>query len=70
MVTLTTAVTITMVVTMFAFYFGRFIGSRDKVDILVESMLKRLEKDDFIRTRKGKDGEVELIKIKDLTNEF
>lgn len=70
MVTITTAVTITMVVTMFAFYFGRFIGSRDKVDILVESMLKRLEKDDFIRTRKGKDGEVELIKIKDLTNEF
>ena len=70
MVTITTAVTIPMVVTMFAFYFGRFIGSRDKVDILVESMLKRLEKDDFIRTRKGKDGEVELIKIKDLTNEF
>ena len=70
MVTITTAVTITIVVTMFAFYFGRFIGSRDKVDILVESMLKRLEKDDFIRTRKGKDGEVELIKIKDLTNEF
>ena len=70
MITITTAVTITMCCTMFAFYFGRFIGSRDKVDILVESMLKRLEKDDFIRTRKGKDGEVELIKIKDLTNEF
>ena len=68
MVTITTAVTITMIVTMFAFYFGKYIGSRDRVDILVESMLKRLEKDDFIRTRKGKDGEVELIPIKDLTN--
>ena len=60
----------TTVATMFAYYFGRFVGSRDKVDIIVDSMLKRLEKDGFIRTKKGKDGEVELIKINDLTNEF
>lgn len=70
MVTTTVATVITMIATMFAYYFGRFVGSRDKVDIIVDSMLKRLEKDGFIRTKKGKDGEVELIKINDLTNEF
>ena len=70
MVTTTVATVITMIATMVAYYFGRFVGSRDKVDIIVDSMLKRLEKDGFIRTKKGKDGEVELIKINDLTNEF
>ena len=70
MVTTTVATVITMIATMFAYYFGRFVGSRDKVDIIVDSMLKRLEKDGFIRTKKGKDGETELIPIKDLTNGF
>ena len=70
MITVTTSVTITMATTMFAFYFGKYIGSKDKVELLVESMLTRLEKDGFIKTKKGKDGEVELIPIKDLTNGF
>ena len=66
MVTTTVATVITMIATMFAYYFGRFVGSRDKVDIIVDSTLKRLEKDGFIRTKKGKDGEVELIKINEI----
>ena len=68
MVTITTAVTITMIVTMFAFYFGQYIGRNDKVEVLVDSMLTRLEKDGYIKTKKNEKGEVELIPIKDLTN--
>jgi len=69
MVTITTAVTITMIVTMFAFYFGQYLGRNDKVEVLVDSMLTRLEKDGYIKTKKNDKGEVELIPIKDLTNE-
>ena len=69
MVTITTAVTITMIVTMFAFYFGQYLGRNDKVEVLVDSMLTRLEKDGYIKTKKNEKGEVELIPIKDLTNE-
>ena len=68
MVTITTAVTITMIVTMFAFYFGQYVGRNDKVEVLVDSMLTRLEKDGYIKTKKNEKGEVELIPIKDLTN--
>ena len=68
MVTITTAVTITMIVTMFAFYFGLHLGRNDKVEVLVDSMLTRLEKDGYIKTKKNEKGEVELIPIKDLTN--
>jgi hypothetical protein len=68
MVTITTAVTITMIVTMFAFYFGQYLGRNDKVEVLVDSMLTRLEKDGYIKTKKNEKGEVELIPIKDLTN--
>ena len=68
MVTITTAVTITMIVTMFAFYFGQYLGRNDKVEVLVDSMLTRLEKDGYIKTKKNEQGEVELIPIKDLTN--
>ncbi len=70
MVTITTAVTITMLVTMFAFYFGQNLGRRERIEVIIDSMLTRLEKDGFIRTKKGKDGEIELIPIKDLTNGF
>ena len=68
MVTITTAVTITMIVTMFAFYFGQYLGRNDKVEVLVDSMLTRLEKDGYIKTKKNEKGETELIPIKDLTN--
>ena len=68
MVTITTAVTITMIVTMFAFYFGQYLGRNDNVEVLVDSMLTRLEKDGYIKTKKNEKGEVELIPIKDLTN--
>jgi len=68
MITITTAVTITMIVTMFAFYFGQYLGRNDKVEVLVDSMLTRLEKDGYIKTKKNDKGEVELIPIKDLTN--
>ena len=37
MITITTAVTITMIVTMFAFYFGQYLGRNDKVEVLVDS---------------------------------
>ena len=70
MITITTAVTITMCCTMFAFYFGQNLGRREKIEVIIDSMLTRLEKDGFIRTKKGKDGETELIPIKDLTNGF
>tara|TARA_B100000927_G_scaffold132756_1_gene106952 strand:- start:1218 stop:1430 length:213 start_codon:yes stop_codon:yes gene_type:complete len=69
MITITTATTITMIVTMFAFYFGQYLGRNDKVEVLVDSMLTRLEKDGYIKTKKNEKGEVELIPIKDLTNE-
>ena len=68
MVTITTAVTITMIVTMFAFYIVQYLGRNDKVEVLVDSMLTRLEKDGYIKTKKNEKGEVELIPIKDLTN--
>jgi len=70
MITITTAVTITMIVTMFSFYFGKFLGRNEKLEVVVDSMLTKLEKDGYIKTKKGKDGEVELIPIKDLTNGF
>ena len=57
-----------MIVTMFAFYFGQYLGRNDKVEVLVDSMLTRLEKDGYIKTKKNEKGEVELIPIKDLTN--
>tara|TARA_B100001057_G_scaffold177078_1_gene177898 strand:+ start:3813 stop:3980 length:168 start_codon:yes stop_codon:yes gene_type:complete len=53
---------------MFAFYFGQNLGRRERIEAIIDSMLTRLEKDGFIRTKKGKDGETELIPIKDLTN--
>ena len=67
MVTITTAVTITMIVTMFAFYFGQYLGRNDKVEVLVDSMLTRLEKE-LHQNQEERKGEVELIPIKDLTN--
>ena len=70
MITITTAVTVTMCCTMFAFYFGQNLGRREKIVVIIDSMLTRLEKDGYIRTKKGKDGETELIPIKDLTNGF
>ena len=70
MITITTAVTITMCCTMFAFYFGQSLGRRERIEVIIDSMLTRLEKDGYIRTKKGKDGETELIPIKDLTNGF
>ena len=48
----------------------RNLGRREKIEVIIDSMLTRLEKDGFIRTKKGKDGETELIPIKDLTNGF
>ena len=70
MITITTAVTITMCCTMFEFYFGQSLGRRERIEVIIDSMLTRLEKDGYIRTKKGKDGETELIPIKDLTNGF
>ena len=55
---------------MFAFYFGQNLGRREKIEVIIDSMLTRLEKHGFIRTKKGKDCETELIPIKDLTNGF
>ena len=69
MVTITTAVTITMIVTMFAFYLGEYLGKNNSVEVIIDSMLTRLEKDGYIKTKKNEKGEVELIPIKDLTNE-
>ena len=48
MITITTAVTITMCCTMFAFYFGQNLGRREKIEVIIDSMLTRLEKDGFI----------------------
>ena len=68
MVTITTAVTITMLVTMFAFYFGQNLGRRERIEKIVDSMLDKMEKDGFIKTKKNSLGQTELIPIKDLTN--
>ena len=64
MITITTAVTITMCCTMFAFYFGQNLGRREKIEVIIDSMLTRLEKDGFIRTKKGKDGETVYERLK------
>ena len=41
-----------MIVTMFA-YFGQHLGRNDKVEVLVDPMLTRLEKDGYIKTKKN-----------------
>ena len=68
MVTITTAVTITMIVTMFSFYLGEYLGKNNSVEVIIDSCFTRLEKDGYIKTKKNEKGEVELIPIKDLTN--
>ena len=69
MITTTVATTVTMIATMFAFYYGKHLGSRESVETIVDSMLTRLEKDGFIKTKKNAKGEVELISIKDMTKD-
>ena len=68
MVTTTVATTITMIASMFAFYYGKHLGSKASVEKIVDSMLDKMEKDGFIKTKKNSLGQTELIPIKDLTN--
>jgi hypothetical protein len=56
MVTTTVATTITMIATIFAFYYGKHLGSKASVE------------DGYIKTKKNSLGQTELIPIKDLTN--
>ena len=69
MVTTTVATTVTMIATMIAFYWGKNQGSNQSVEKIVDTMLNKLEKDGYIKTKKNKNGEVELISIKDLTKD-
>lgn len=50
-----------------AYYFGVYQGRVNATPIIIDAMLTKLEKGGYIQTKKDKDGEVELIKINDLT---
>ena len=68
MVTTTVATTVTMIATIIAFYWGKHLGNKASVTKIVDSMLDKMEKDGFIKTKKNCLGQTELIPIKDLTN--
>ena len=68
MVTTTVATTVTMIATIIAFYWGKHLGNKASVTKIVDSMLDKMEKDGFNKTKKNCLGQTELIPIKDLTN--
>lgn len=68
MVTTTVATTVTMIATMIAFYWGKNQGNKVSVEQVIDSMLEKLEKDGYIKTKKNSLGQTELISIKDLTS--
>jgi|TARA_R110001592_G_scaffold323388_2_gene602614 hypothetical protein len=58
---------ISTVVIAIAYYIGVYHGRVNATPIIIDAMLTKLEKGGYIQTKKDKDGEVELIKINDLT---
>ena len=68
MVTTTVATTVTMLATIIAFYWGKYLGNKVSVEQVIDSMLEKLEKDGYIKTKKNGLGQTELISIKDLTS--
>ena len=68
MVTTTVATMVTMIATIIAFYWGKHLGNRVSVEQVIDSMLDKLEKDGYIKTKKNGLGQTELISIKDLTS--
>ena len=48
------------------YYVGRFLSKRSMMEIIVESLLDNLEKDDLIRTKKFKNGEKDIIPVSEI----
>ena len=62
--------TIFAAVCMGACYFwGRYLSKDEILEGVVGTMLDRLEKDGFIRTVEGEDGDMELVPISEIIEE-
>jgi len=62
--------TIFAAVCMAATYFwGRYLSKDEILEGVVGVMLERLEKDGFIRTVEGEDGDMELVPISEIIEE-
>jgi hypothetical protein len=62
--------TILAAVCMAATYFwGRYLSKDEILEGVVGVMLERLEKDGFIRTVEGEDGDMELVPISEIIEE-
>ena len=62
--------TVFAAVCMAATYFwGRYLSKDEILEGVVGVMLERLEKDGFIRTVEGEDGDMELVPISEIIEE-
>ena len=51
------------------YWWGRYLAKNEILEGVVETMLDRLEKDGFIRTVEGKDGDMELVPISEIISD-
>lgn len=45
------------------FYFGKYQGKKESIDIVVESTLNMLEKNNMIKVKVDKNGEKEILPL-------
>ncbi len=48
------------------YWWGRYLSKNEIFEGVVGTMLDRLEKDGFIRTAEGEDGDMELVPISEI----
>ena len=51
------------------YFWGRYLSKDEILEGVVGVMLERLEKDGFIRTVDGEDGDMELVPISEIIEE-
>ena len=51
------------------YFWGRYLSKDEILEGVVGVMLERLEKDGFIRTVEGEDGDMELVPISEIIKE-
>tara|TARA_E500000331_G_C17196022_1_gene687082 strand:- start:884 stop:1096 length:213 start_codon:yes stop_codon:yes gene_type:complete len=51
------------------YFWGRYLSKDEILEGVVGVMLERLEKDGFIRTVEGEDGDMELVPISEIIEE-
>jgi hypothetical protein len=51
------------------YFWGRYLSKDEILEGVVGTMLDRLEKDGFIRTVEGKNGDMELVPISEIIEE-